>query len=83
MKYYIFYRESDNFDDILKDINLKKFVSERITWTNYLQIGISQYKKDAEKIFSYITLKYGDDIRTNLTKDYSPKPHIDYIPIRR
>lgn len=83
MKYYIFYRESDNFDDILKDINLKKFVSERIKWTNYLQIGISQYKKDAEKIFSYITLKYGDDIRTNLTKDYTPKPYIDYIPIRK
>jgi hypothetical protein len=83
MKYYTFYRESDNFDDILKDINLKKFVSERIRWSNYLQIGISKYKKDAEKIFSYITLKYGDDIRTNLTKDYTPKPYIDYIPIRK
>ncbi len=83
MRYYIFYRESDNFDDILKDISIKKFVSERIRWSNYLQIGISQHKKDAEKIFSYITLKYGDDIRTNLTKDYTPKPNIDYIPIRK
>ena len=83
MKYYTFYRESNNFDDILKDINLKKFVSEKTRWENYLQIGISEYKKDAETIFSYITLKYGDEIRTNLTKDYTPKANIDYTPIRR
>ena len=83
MKYYTFYRESDNFDDILKDISLKKFISELIRWYNYLQIGISEYKKDAEKICSYITLKYGEEIRTNLTKDYTPKPYIDYVPIRR
>lgn len=83
MKYYTFYRESNNFDDILKDISLKKFVTEKTRWTNYLQIGISTYKKDAEKIFSYITLKYGDEIRTNITKDYSPKPYVDYVPIRK
>ena len=83
MKFYTFYRESNNYDDILKDVALKKFVSEKIRWTNYLQIGICTYKKDAEKIFSYITLKYGDDIRTNLTKDYTPKPYIDYTPIRK
>jgi len=83
MKFYTFYRESNNFDDILKDVALKKFVSEKIRWTNYLQIGICNYKKDAEKIFSYITLKYGDEIRTNITKDYSPKPNVDYVPIRK
>jgi len=83
MKYYTFYRESDNFDDILRDISLKKFVSEKTRWTNYLQIGISKYKKDVEKIYSYITLKYGDEIRNNLTTDYTPKPNVDYIPIRK
>jgi hypothetical protein len=46
-------------------------------------IGINKYKKDAEKTFSYITLKYGDEMRTQLTKDYSPKPHADYIPVRK
>jgi hypothetical protein len=83
MKYYTFYRESDNFDDILRDISLKKFISEKTRWANYLQIGISKYKKDVDKIFSYITLKYGDEIRNNLTKDYTPKPNIDYTPIRK
>ena len=83
MKYYTFYRENNNFDDIIKDTTLKKFVSEKIHWFGYLQIGISEYKKDVEKIFSYLTLKYGDDIRTNITKDYTPKPNIDYSPIRK
>ena len=83
MKYYIFYRESNNFDDILKDIPVKKVVSERIFWDGYLQIGISTWQKNIDQIFSYITLKYGDDIRTDLTKDYSPIPYVDYTPIRK
>jgi hypothetical protein len=83
MKYYTFYRESNNFDDILNDINLKKLITTRLRWDNHLMIGINKFKKDAEKTFSYITLKYGDEMRTQLTKDYSPKPHEDYIPVRR
>jgi hypothetical protein len=46
-------------------------------------IGINKFKKDAEKTFSYITLKYGDEMRNRLTKDYSPIPNEDYIPIRK
>lgn len=83
MKYFTFYRESNNFDDILKDINLKKLITTKLRWDNYLMIGINKHKKDAEKTFSYITLKYGDEMRTQLTKDYSPRPHEDYIPVRR
>ena len=83
MKYYIFYRENNDFNDILSDTSLKKVVSERISWDGYLQIGISTWQKNVDQIFSYITLKYGDDIRTDLTKDYSPKPYIDYLPIRK
>ena len=83
MKYFTFYRESNNFDDILNDINLKKLITTKLRWNNYLMIGINKYKKDAEKTFSYITLKYGDEMRTNLTKDYSPVPNVDYIPVRR
>lgn len=83
MKYYTFYRESNNFDDILNDINLKKVVKHKIRWKNYLKIGIDDWKKDVDKIYSYITLKYGDEIRNSLTKDYSPKPNIDYTSIRR
>ena len=83
MKYYTFYRESNNFDDILKDINLKKVVKHKIRWENYLQIGIDNFQSDIDKIFSYISLKYGDEIRNSLTKDYSPQPNVDYIPIRK
>jgi hypothetical protein len=83
MKYYTFYRESNKFDDILNDINIKKVISHKIRWGDYLMIGIDEYKKDIDKIFSYITLKYGDEIRTTLTKDYRPIPNVDYIPIRR
>ena len=83
MKYFTFYRESNNFDDILNDINLKKLITTKLRWNNYLMIGINKYKKDAEKTFSYLTLKYGDEMRTNLTKDYSPVPNVDYIPVRR
>jgi hypothetical protein len=79
MKYITFYREHNNFDDIKKDPNLIKKIHEKIQWENYLTIGIS----DDDKIFSYITLKFGDDIRTNLVKDYSPIPNIDYTVKKR
>ena len=83
MKYYTFYRESNNFNDILSDTNIKKFISERIHWHTYLKIGISEYQKNVDKIFSYITLKYGDDIRSSLTQDYRPIAGVDYSPIRK
>jgi len=80
MKYITFYRESNNFDDILKDINLKKHIHEKIKWLNYLRIGINEGK---DTLFSYITLKYGDEMRNSFTKDYSPTPNVDYTPIRK
>ena len=79
MKYFNFYRESNNFTDILNDITLKKKILEVITWLNYLRIGIN----DDDRISSYVTLKYGDEMRNNLTEDYSPIPNIDYTPIRK
>lgn len=76
MRYVTFYRESSDFEDILKDPNIKKLIYEKTKWFQHLTLGI----KDDEKIFSYITLKYGDEIRTNLVKDFSPIPNIDYTP---
>ena len=79
MKFYTFERESGQFDDILKDPSLKSKIYEKIKWSNHIRVGI-----DAdESLQSYIVLKYGDDIRNNLTKDYSPKPNIDYTPKRK
>jgi hypothetical protein len=84
MKYYIFYREQGDFTDILKDSNIKKYLTEKVLLKNYLIVGISKYTRDIDKIFSYITLKYGDDIRNSVTeKDYSPIPHVDYVPVRK
>jgi hypothetical protein len=78
MKYFTFYRESNNFDDILTDV--KKNAKLQIKWGNHLLLGISEVKTDS--ICSIITLKYGDDMVNGLTKDFTPKPNIDYIPKR-
>lgn len=80
MKYINFYRDNNNFDDILNDINIKKYIKEKIKWLNYLRIGIDNKE---ERIFSYITLKYGDEMRNKLTEDYSPIPNVDYTPKRK
>lgn len=80
---YTFYRESNKFDDILNDQNVKKHVTEIITWAGHLMIHMSDYSKDVDKVKMYITLKYGDDLCHSLTKDYSPVMNVDYIPIRK
>ena len=81
MKYYTFYREDNKFDDITTDIILKKVIKEKIRWYQYLVIGISEYHKDYEKNVSYLTLKYGDEMRNNcLVTDRTPVPFKDYQP---
>jgi|APGre2960657373_1045057.scaffolds.fasta_scaffold241232_1 hypothetical protein len=80
MRHFTFYRESNNFDDILNDVALKKKIHFKIRWSNHLEIGINHYSD--EGLITYIELKYGESI-IRLTKDYSPIPNIDYIPIRR
>lgn len=77
-KYYTFYRENNNFDDIVKDKNISKVIHTKITWYQYLMIGIMEDGNDGT--FSYITLKYGDDIKKLDTIDRTPMPDIDYIP---
>lgn len=79
MRYYTFYRESNNFDDILNDTILKKSIDEVIRWYQYLVIGIHETEKNNQNS-SYITLKYGDEMQNNLIKDRSPIPGVDYLP---
>jgi hypothetical protein len=79
MKYYTFYRESNNFDDILNDTILKKSIDEVITWYQHLVIGVYETEKNNQNN-SYITLKYGDEMQNELIKDRSPIPGVDYIP---
>jgi hypothetical protein len=80
MKYYTFKRESNKFDDILKDPNLKKLLGTVINWNGYLMVGIDEYAKSFDATCVYITLKYGDDICPTITKDYAPVMFKDYIP---
>jgi hypothetical protein len=79
MKYYTFYRENNNFDDILNDNIIKKIIDEKLRWYQYLIIGMNEKN---EQSFSYITLKYGDEMKQELVKDFSPIPGVDYIPKR-
>ena len=79
MKHITFFRENNDFSDILTDTNLKKYIDEKVQWKNHLIIGIVA----DDKVFSYITLKYGESIRTSLVKSFNPIPNVDYIPVRR
>jgi hypothetical protein len=76
MKYFIFFRENNNFDDILSDIVIKKVIDEKISWGQHLMIGMND--KHEDKI-SYVTLKFGDEMVSNITKDFTPVPGVDYI----
>lgn len=78
MKYYTFYRENNNFSDILKDPMIKKIVDLKISWHCHLMIGINDSTEN-EQSFSMITLKYGDDMVNNLTKDFTPVSGVDYV----
>ncbi len=78
MKHYTFYRENDKFDDILKDPVIKKHIYTKITWRGYLRIALND---DDDKLTSYITLKYGDEMKPNsLVTDRTPVPFVDYQP---
>jgi len=79
MKTYIFYRESNNFTDILSDTNVKQYFKQKISWKNYLVLMSHKVKPEIE---SYIMLKYGDEMKSwdHIRKDNSPVPYVDYEP---
>lgn len=83
MKYYTFYRESNNFDDILSDIIIKKFADTRLRWYKYLMVGISESIKDSDQYYSLLTLKYGEDMVSTVCKDFTPVAGVDYMPKKR
>ena len=76
MRYFIFYRENNKFEDILSDPVLKKLIDEKTRWLKHLMIGIND---EDEKTASYITLRYGDEMTRPYNKDFAPVPGIDYI----
>jgi len=78
MKYYTFYRENNNFDDIENDNIVKKFATHKTKWYQYFMIGM--VKHGNEQNFSMLTLKYGEDMVNNLTRDFTPVAGVDYMP---
>jgi len=78
-KLYTFYREDDNFNDILNDVSIKKLIDEKIHRYQWLTIGIEDTEKN-NQAFSLLTLKYGEDMRQDFIKDFSPVPGVDYFP---
>jgi hypothetical protein len=78
MKKIIFIRESNNFDDILSDVVLKKQFKFKIRFYNGLIIEVPE----KSEILSYIELKYGDSIKNNLVPDRTPIMNVDYFPKR-
>ena len=78
MKYYTFYRENNKFDDLEKDTIIKKFAVEKFKWYQYFMIGMRKDGNDQN--FSMLTLKYGEDMVTSLTKDFTPIAGVDYMP---
>ena len=70
MKYYIFYRENNKFDDIESDNIIKKFANHKIKWYQHFMIGMRKDGNDQN--FSMLTLKYGEDMVNNLTRDFTP-----------
>jgi len=77
-KFYTFHRSNNDFTDILSDTNIKKVIDTKITWWQHLMIGIEESKNSGT--FSYITLKYGDEMIPSLVQDFSPVPGVDYVP---
>lgn len=80
MNIYYFYRDSDNFDDIIKDIVIKNLIRTKIRVKNYLILELVD--QSDSKIEGYITIKYGDSFTQLSDKDYTPIPNVDYVPKR-
>lgn len=82
MKYYIFKRENNKFEDILKDNVIKPAIRHKISFKDHLILG---FANEEDKIMSYMTIKYGDDMTsfTDIAPDRSPIMGKDYIPKKK
>lgn len=74
MKFYTFYRDSNNFSDILKDKRLK--ITHTMSMPKKLIIGVDN---SSDELDVYISMMYTECI-IQMIKDFSPKPGVDYIP---
>lgn len=79
MNYFIFFKEDNDFNEILKDKNLKKLHKFKIKFRQHLILGGDNVTDDLK---SYIVLKFGDDLKNKsfLCQDRKPLPFQDYLP---
>jgi hypothetical protein len=82
MKYYWFHRDSTNFKDILSDVAIKPIIKHKFSFDKHLILGFLDID---EKIMSYMTIKYGEDIiePSHIVPDRTPIPDHDYIPTKK
>lgn len=83
MKYIVFNRETNQFDDILTDPAIKRKYATKIRYTGHLILGFPA--KDAEMTISFILLKYGNCASgySSLSSDRAPVAYKDYVPKRK
>lgn len=72
-----FYRENNDFKDILTDKSIKRYICTSTQWKNNLYLEI---EKDG--LESYILLRYGDDLSKEKEPDFTPVPFEDYLPVK-
>lgn len=83
MKYFFFYSEDDNFQDILNDKIIKKSIVTKISYYQYLILGFDE--GITEGIISYMLVKYGDQVKTitDIIPDRTPISNKDYRPDKK
>lgn len=83
MKYYFFYDENNNFENILNDKIIKKNIVTKISYYQYLILGFDDDVSEGN--LSYIIVKYGEQIKPtkNIIPDRTPIPNKDYRPNKK
>ena len=78
MRTYVFKRESNNFDDILKDKNIKKYIVEQYQFVEHLILRV----QDTPEVLAYLLLMFGEEIvrMKDVVPDRTPIMNVDYIP---
>ena len=81
MKTFVFQRENNKFDDILKDKVIKPAIREQYKFDEHLIIRV----EEKPEVLAYLTLMFSEELLSmrDLVPDRTPKPNIDYVPKKK
>ena len=81
MKTFVFNRENNKFDDILKDKVIKPAIREQYKFDEHLIIRV----EEKPEVLAYLTLMFSEELLSmrDLVPDRTPKPNIDYTPNKK